>query len=378
MNTRATSGPGTERLTVDLGERSYDIVVGAGELANAGRHMRALLRSPRVVVVTDETVAGLYLETLRAALAAADIDHHVTVLPAGEATKDFAHLQRLAEDILAAGIERSTALVALGGGVIGDIAGFAAGVLLRGLDFIQVPTTLLAQVDSSVGGKTGINTTQGKNLVGLFHQPRLVIADTATLDTLDGRQLGAGYAEVAKYGLLGDAGFFDWLERYGAGVLAGDPDARRHAVLTSCAAKAGIVAADELEAGQRALLNLGHTFAHALEAETGFSERLLHGEAVAFGMVLAFELSVRMRLCPPADAERARRHLADMGLPTRFSRIPGGPWHTEALMAHMQHDKKVHAGRVTFVLVRRIGDAFIARGVDPAEVAATLDAAIAA
>jgi 3-dehydroquinate synthase len=296
-----------ERIRVDLGDRSYDIDVGHGLLAGAGARIRPLLAQPRVVVVTDERVANLYLEELTASLAAAGIVHAAVVLPPGEATKDFPHLADLCDQVLALGIERRTTLLALGGGVIGDITGFAAAILLRGLDFVQVPTTLLAQVDSSVGGKTGINTKAGKNLVGAFHQPKLVLADTATLTTLDDRQLRAGYAEVVKYGLLGDAPFFDWLEEYGDAVLRREPAALQRAVAVSCRAKAAVVAADEREGGIRALLNLGHTFGHALEAETGFGAVLLHGEAVAVGMVLAFELSSRLGLAAAEDAARVRR-----------------------------------------------------------------------
>jgi len=267
-------------------------------------------------------------------------------------------------------------VVALGGGVIGDLAGFAAAVLLRGVRFVQVPTTLLAQVDSSVGGKTAIDTAHGKNLVGAFHQPRLVLADTGVLDTLPRRELLAGYAEVLKYALLGDPGFFDWLEANGRKVIAGDAGARAHAIVTSCAAKAEIVAADEREAGARALLNLGHTFGHALEAETGYDGSLLHGEAVAIGMVLAFALSERLGLCPSADTARVRRHMADVGLPTG---LPGGrAWDAGRLLDHMTRDKKARDGRATFVLVRGIGRAYVEPEVDPAEVRALLETAAAA
>ena len=318
MNTRVGSMPKTDaRIRVNLGDRSYDIVVAEDLLAVAGHHVRPLLPQPRVVVVTDTNVGPLYLEKLTCSLDQAGIAHVSLKLPAGEHTKDFMHLQDLVERLLGASVERGTTLVALGGGVIGDIAGFAAGILLRGVNFVQIPTTLLAQVDSSVGGKTGINTPQGKNLVGLFHQPRLVLTDVRTLDTLDTRQMLAGYAEVVKYGLINDAEFFSWLEVHGAGVCGGDPRAQTHAVLTSCSAKANVVAADEKEAGERALLNLGHTFGHALEAETGYGDALLHGEAVAIGMVMACELSVRLGLCPAADAGRVRRHLQAMGSPHR-------------------------------------------------------------
>ncbi len=370
--------PGSERLTVALGERSYDIVIGSGILEHAGTSLGPLLAAPRVVIVTDTTVDELYRARLTRSLDAAGITWRTEVLPAGEATKDFHHLRGLCERILAAGIDRSTTLVALGGGVIGDITGFAAGILLRGLDFVQVPTTLLAQVDSSVGGKTGINTPQGKNLVGLFHQPRLVLADTATLDTLDARQLRAGYAEMVKYGLIDDPAFFDWLEGNGAALLAGDAAARQRAIKTSCTAKARIVGLDEREAGVRALLNLGHTFGHALEAETGFGEALVHGEAVATGMALAFDLSVRLGLCEGTDAERVRAHLIAAGLPAGFAALPRRGWDADVLLDHMMRDKKVRDGKLTFVLAFGIGEAFIARDVPADTVLAALADAIAA
>jgi 3-dehydroquinate synthase len=352
-----------EVVHVALGDRSYDIRVGEALLREAGAMMRAVLPAPRVVIITDANVAPLYLPALRSSLEAAGISHAHVVLPAGEHTKRFSELERLAERVLDAGIERTTALIALGGGVVGDITGFAAGVLLRGLPYIQVPTTLLAQVDSSVGGKTGINTRHGKNLVGLFHQPRLVLADVATLASLDPRQLRAGYAEVVKYGLIGDPAFFGWLESFGPAVCRGDRAAQQQAVLVSCAAKAAIVVADEREAGQRALLNLGHTFGHALEAETGFGDALLHGEAVAIGMVLAFDLSVQLGLCPAEDAARVRRHLAAIGLPTGLGANLGTQSTPERLVDHMMRDKKVQEGRITFVLAHGIGKAFVSRDV---------------
>lgn len=349
------------QLNVELGDRSYVIRIGTGLLDQAGMLAAPLLAQPRVVIITDAHVAPFYLARLQAALAVAGIRHDAVVLPAGEPTKSFPQLEALCEQLLTLKVERRTTLIALGGGVIGDLVGFTAGITLRGLDFIQIPTTLLAQVDSSVGGKTGINTAQGKNLVGLFHQPRLVLADTQTLSTLDPRQLRAGYAEVVKYGLIGDADFFTWLEAHGPAVLASDRRAIRHAVEVSCAAKAAIVAADEREGGIRALLNLGHTFGHALEAETGFGEALLHGEAVAVGMVLAFALSCRLGYCADADYTRVRDHLAVMGLPTDLRWLHGVD--PDRLIAHMAGDKKVHDGRMTFVLARRIGDAFLDRDV---------------
>ncbi|MFO1113697.1 MAG: 3-dehydroquinate synthase [Rhodospirillales bacterium] len=371
-------GTALERIHVDLGHRSYDIDVGSDLLAGAGLRIRPLLAQPRVIIVTDETVAGLHLGALLASLNAAGIAHATVVLPPGEGTKDFAHLADLCDRVLAAGIERNTTLLALGGGVIGDITGFAAGILLRGLSFVQVPTTLLAQVDSSVGGKTGINTRQGKNLVGLFHQPKLVLADVSTLATLDDRQLRAGYAEVVKYGLLGDAAFFAWLETNAALVLARDPLALRQAVAASCRAKAAIVGADEREGGVRALLNLGHTFGHALEAETGFGLALLHGEAVAIGMALAVDFSARLGLATPDDAALVRRHLAALGLPADLSVLSACGTSADALIAHMRSDKKVRGGRLTFILARGIGSAFVCRDVREDDLRAFLEDALAA
>ena len=370
--------PAPQRLRVELGDRGYDILVGDGLIASAGSYLDEVLTGRRVAVVSDETVAGHYLAPLAASLEAAAIDHHAIVLPPGEGSKDFGQLERLLDDLLEARIERGDTVVALGGGVIGDLAGFAASILRRGVAVVQVPTTLLAQVDSAVGGKTGIDTRHGKNLVGSFHQPRLVLADTAALDTLSRRELLAGYAEVVKYGLIGDAAFFAWLEAEGAGVYEGDPAARRHAVLTSCAAKARIVADDEREAGARALLNLGHTFAHAIEAEAGYGGRVVHGEAVAVGLVLAFTLSARLGLCPADDAERVRRHLADNGLPTTIGEALGEGADAGTLIAHMAQDKKVRDGQTTFVLVRAIGDAFLSRDVEPDALGAVIAESIAA
>ncbi len=355
----------TERITVALGGRSYDIVVGAGLIAEAGALMRPLLRRAQTVIVTDANVARLHLEALQQSLDRSGIAHHGIVLPPGEETKSFAQYAALAEDILAIGIERGTTLIALGGGVIGDLAGFAAATLLRGIDFVQIPTTLLAQVDSSVGGKTAIDSRHGKNLVGAFHQPRLVIADIDTLASLPERELRAGYAEIVKYGVIRDPVFFAWLEANGAALIAGDPAARRHAVIASCRAKAEIVAGDERESGDRALLNLGHTFAHALEAETGFGTALLHGEAVAIGMCLALDLSARLGLCPRADAARLRRHLAAAGLPTGIPAPNGVPLEAAKLLAHMRKDKKARDGRVTLILARCIGQAFTTGDVLP-------------
>jgi 3-dehydroquinate synthase len=366
------------RLRVELGPRSYDILIGPGLIADAGRYLLPLAGPTGVFIVTDERVASLHLPMLAASLQRAGIAQSSVVLPAGEQTKDFAHVAELAEKLLARRIERGSLLIALGGGVIGDITGFAASILLRGIDFVQIPTTLLAQVDSSVGGKTGINTPQGKNLVGSFHQPRLVLADLDALATLPKREILAGYAEVAKYGLIGDRNFFAWLEGHSAALIDGDVEALRHAVAVSCAAKARIVAADEREAGSRVLLNFGHTFGHALEAECGYGDELLHGEAVAIGMVMAFDLSARLGLCPVADAARAARHLASVGLPTALDAIEGRSFTVERLVDHMSRDKKVNDGRIAFVLTRGIGQAFLAKDVALDEVMGLLAEAVAA
>ncbi len=366
------------RQNVSLGERSYDILIGDGLLAAAGSHIAPVLPQPRAVIVTDTTVADFHLATLERSLADAGIDHEALVLPPGEQTKDFAHLEKLIARLLELKIERSTTLIALGGGVIGDLTGFAAAIVLRGIGFVQIPTTLLAQVDSSVGGKTGINTAHGKNLVGSFHQPRLVLADTEVLSTLPRRQVLSGYAEVVKYGIIDRPEFFTWLESHGMAVIEGDPSARRHAVAESCAAKAAIVAEDEREQGRRALLNLGHTFGHALEAETGFGDELLHGEAVAIGMVMALDLSVRLSLCPVEDAARLRRHLAAVGLATGAGQVQGRVWNPRRLLDHMARDKKVSQGRTAFILARGIGQAFLSDKVDAAEVEALLTATLAA
>jgi 3-dehydroquinate synthase len=356
----ATAGP-IDRLRVELGEHAYDILIGPGLIAAAGTHILPLMRRKQAVVVTDETVAKAHLAPLIASLDAVGIAHHTVTLPPGEGTKDFAHFGKLVDDVLACTIERGTMLVALGGGVVGDICGFAAATLLRGIDFVQIPTTLLAQVDSSVGGKTAINTRAGKNLLGAFYQPRLVLADTGALATLPRREVLAGYGEVVKYGLIADAGFFDWLDAEGGAVCALEPAALNRAVLTSCRMKAEIVAGDERETGDsRALLNFGHTFGHALEAETGFGDALLHGEAVALGMMLAFDFAVRLGIASGQDATRVRRHIERMGLPSELSAI-GLADKADALLAHMGKDKKVRDGKITLILPRRIGDAYVMR-----------------
>ena len=367
-----------ETIRVALGPRSYDVAVGAGLIGRAGRRVAEIAAGAPVFVVTDETVARLYLPELEASLAEAGLTHAAEVLPAGEATKDFAHLERLVGAILDRRPERGSAVVALGGGVVGDIAGVAASLVLRGIALIQIPTTLLAQVDSAVGGKTAINTAHGKNLVGAFHQPRLVLADTAALDTLDRRELAAGYAEIVKYGVIGDRGFFDWLERNGAGVIDGDRDARRRAVLRSCEAKAAIVAEDERERGRRALLNLGHTFGHALEAAAGYGARLLHGEAVAIGMTMALDLSAALGLCPAEDARRVRRHLEAVGLPTAPAEAGLGECRPGDLLGFMHRDKKTRGGRMALVLARGIGAAFVSADVAPEAVEEALRGALAA
>ena len=367
---------GPAALTVDLGERSYDILVGDGLLAGAGKLIAPILAEPRAVVITDENVEKHCLGTLEKSLDESGIDHQSIVLEAGEQTKDFSHVEALWGQLLDHRVERTTTLIALGGGVVGDITGFAAAVTLRGMDFIQIPTTLLAQVDSSVGGKTGINTPQGKNLIGAFHQPRLVLADIGALASLPPREMRAGYAEVVKYGLIADADFFAWLEANGPAVIEGDPEACRHAVLTSCRAKASIVQADETEKGSRALLNLGHTFGHALEAQTGYSNALNHGEAVAIGLGLAFDLSVRMGLCPGDDRDRLRGHLAAVGLPVGLDDLTDGGWSAAGLIDLMGQDKKVRSGAMTFVLLRGIGQAFITQDVDLGLLAEVLEEAL--
>jgi len=343
-----------ETIAVNLGARSYDIHVGPGLLGEAAALLAPLARGP-VPVVTDSNVAALHLATLLGG----GLEARPIVIEPGEASKSFQGLQHLVGELLATGLDRGGLLVALGGGVIGDLAGFAAGVFMRGVAYAQIPTTLLAQVDSSVGGKTAINTMQGKNLVGLFHQPSIVIADTELLKTLPRREVVAGYAEVVKYGALGDRAFFEWLETHGAAALAGDGAAMAQAVAQSCRMKAAIVSRDERESGERALLNLGHTFGHALEAATEYSERLLHGEGVAIGMVLAFRLSARLGLCPAAETDRLVAHLRKAGLPTSIADIAGARPQPGALIDLMRHDKKTKDGRIQFVLARGIGQAFV-------------------
>jgi 3-dehydroquinate synthase len=356
---------------VALGDRAYDIIIGRDVLPSLGHRIARLRPGARVAIVTDRTVAKHWLAQAEAALADAGISSSRIVVGEGESSKSYAVLQDVSEGLIAAKVERNDLVVALGGGVIGDLAGFAASIVRRGVDFVQVPTSLLAQVDSSVGGKTGINSPHGKNLVGAFHQPVLVIADTGVLDTLSPRQFRAGYAEVAKYGVLGDSAFFDWLDANHAGIFSGGA-AREHAIAMSCRAKAAIVARDERETGDRALLNLGHTFGHALEAATGFSDRLFHGEGVAVGMVLAAEFSARLNMISAAEAARVQRHLASVGLPTRLQDIAGfqqeGLGDADTLLALMGQDKKVKRGKLTFILLEQIGKAVIVNDVDPSKV----------
>ena len=358
-------------VNVALGERSYDIVIGRGLLSSLGQRIAALRPGAKVAIVSDQTVAKYHLAAAVAAAENARLAIATIVVPPGESSKSFPVLDRVCDDIIAARIERGDLVVALGGGVIGDLAGFAATIVRRGLDYVQVPTSLLAQVDSSVGGKTAIDSRHGKNLIGAFHQPVLVIADSALLDTLPAREFRAGYAEVAKYGLIGDAGFFAWLEANWQEVFAGGP-AREHAIATSCRAKALTVSRDERETGERALLNLGHTFGHAFEAAAGFSDRLLHGEAISLGMVLAFEFSARRGLLTAADSARVERHLAAVGLPTQLKQVSGSLPDVDRLMDLIAQDKKVKRGKLTFILARGIGTAFIAPNVDAAEVRAFL------
>jgi 3-dehydroquinate synthase len=354
---------------VALDARGYDIVIGRDELQSLGRRIAALRPGARTAIVTDRTVAKYWLEPTEASLAAAGIATSRIIVEEGEGSKTYAGLEQVGEALIAARIERNDLVIALGGGVVGDLAGFAAAIVRRGVDFVQVPTSLLAQVDSSVGGKTGINSPRGKNLLGAFHQPILVVADTAVLDTLSPRQFRAGYAEVAKYGVLGDEAFFTWLEANHADIFTGGA-AREHAIAASCRAKAAIVARDERETGERALLNLGHTFGHALEAATGFSDRLFHGEGVAVGTVLAAEFSAQLGMINESDAARIRHHLARVGLPTHLQDIAGfaqeGLPDADALMVLMAQDKKVKRGRLTFILLEAVGRAVIAPDVEPA------------
>lgn len=356
------------KVHVPLGDRAYDILIGPGLIARAGAEIAARLKGRKAAIITDENVAPLYLNALVDSLTASGIVSSSLVLPAGEKTKSFEHLITACDKVLEARVERNDYVIALGGGVIGDLSGFVAGIIRRGVRFVQIPTSLLSQVDSSVGGKTGINSRHGKNLIGVFHQPDLVLADTDVLNTLSEREFRAGYAEVAKYGLIDKPDFFAWLENNWQSVFSGGA-ARIEAIAASCQAKSDVVVADEHENGQRALLNLGHTFGHALEAATAYdSSRLVHGEGVAIGMVLAHEFSARMNLASPDDAKRVEHHLKEVGLPTRMSQIPGTLPPAEVLMDAIAQDKKVKSGKLTFILTRGIGQSFVANDVPASEV----------
>ena len=362
----------TVTVTVGLGERSYDILIGSGLVTRAGAEIAARLPGVRAAIVTDSNVAASHLAPLQESLTAAGIASEAIVVPPGEKSKDFSHLEQVVDGVLGARLERGDVVIALGGGVVGDLAGFAAGIVRRGMRFVQMPTSLLAQVDSSVGGKTGINTPRGKNLVGVFHQPRLVLADTGVLDTLPPREFRAGYAEVVKYGLIDRPDFFGWLEANWRDVFAGGA-ARSRAIAESCRAKADVVARDEYETGDRALLNLGHTFGHALEAATAYDgARLVHGEGVAIGMALAHRFSARLNRASPDDAARVESHLRAVGLPWRLSDVPGGLPPAERLLEFIQQDKKVSRGALTFILTSGIGQSFVAKDVPVSEVLAFL------
>jgi len=365
-----------ETVHVDLGTRSYNIEIGLDLLAVAGQFVAPFLRRPKVAVITDANVAALHLDSLIAGLADQGIAVTTLTLPAGEATKSWENIQKTVEWLLAKKIERDDILIAFGGGVIGDLAGFAAAILRRGVRFVQIPTTLLAQVDSSVGGKTGINSPHGKNLVGAFYQPQLVLADVSVQQTLSKRDYLAGYGEVAKYGLLGDADFFEWLENNAADAAAGDMAKRINIVRHSCQMKADIVARDEHERGDRALLNLGHTFGHALEAATGYSDRLLHGEGVSIGTALAFEVSQRLGLCSQEAPSRVRAHFKMMEMKCDLADITGDLPDAEGLIAMMGQDKKVIDGVIGFIMARDIGAAFVTRDVDLAVVKSVLQDAL--
>jgi len=353
-------------IPVGLGARAYDVVVGPGLIDRAGEHIAPLLKTKRTAIVTDSNVGEHHGERLAVSLEKAGVAVDVITVPAGEESKSFEGLASLSDQLLDLELDRGDIIVAFGGGVVGDLTGFAASIYKRGIDFIQVPTSLLAQVDSSVGGKTAIDTPRGKNLIGAFHQPRLVLADLDVLATLPAREMACGYAEVIKYGMLGDADFFAWLEAHSHAVLEREVEALTYAVARSVEMKAEIVAEDEKEQGRRALLNLGHTFGHALEAETGFGEELKHGEAVGAGCALAFRFSAALGLCPPEDADRVERALRAAHLPTRLADLPAASFNADRLIAHMGQDKKAEGGALTFILARRIGEAFTAKGVDPA------------
>ncbi|MEZ5691874.1 MAG: 3-dehydroquinate synthase [Rickettsiales bacterium] len=365
----------TEKIQLNIAHHNYDIIVGDRLINKVGKYISPLLKNNQVIIVSDENVAKLYLHRLSNSLEEEKINFRSLVVPAGESTKSLSSFNKLIEDLLAQNPDRKTTLIALGGGVVGDITGFAASVLLRGVNFIQIPTTLLSQVDSSVGGKTGINSSFGKNLIGSFHQPILVLSDVSTLNTLDKRELASGYAEVVKYGLINDVEFFNWLEKNASEMLLGNSELRKEAIVKSCRAKASIVIADEKERNIRAFLNLGHTFAHAFEAETGYSDELLHGEAVAIGMSLAFKASVKLGICPDDDYNRVKNHLNDIGLNTSLLTIRKN-WDINKIMEHFSRDKKAVGDRLTFILTRGIGKAFIASDVNPDIIYKTLQEAL--
>ena len=368
--------PVIQKTKVNLGKRSYDIVVGENIIDDAAAYIMPCLNNSRTVIITDENVAEHQLPRLEHTFIENNIDFETIILPAGESTKSFCYLEKLLDDLLKLRLERSDVIIALGGGVIGDLVGFAASVYLRGINFIQIPTTLLAQVDSSVGGKTGINSTQGKNLIGAFHQPIFVLIDVTTLETLAKRHIIAGYAEIVKYGLINDLTFFNWLEKNGPALISGPQEEslplRIEAIVKSCKAKAAVVAEDEKESGKRALLNLGHTFAHALETENGYNDALYHGEAVAIGIILAFELSNIMALCPQSDVDRVKDHFSATGA----INIKGFSFDIDKLIEHMKVDKKMSAGNLVFVLAQGIGQSFLSKDVSMNDVKAVLENAM--
>lgn len=362
-----------ETLRVELGDRSYDVLVGSGLLEEAHVYIAPFLKQKRATIVTDTEVAQYQLARLQAGLDAGGIRSEIVTVPEGDQSKSFEVLAHVLESFISMKLERSDTVIALGGGMVGDLTGFAASIYLRGIDFIQVPTTLLAQVDSSVGGKTAINSAASKNMIGTFHQPKLVLADISALASLPARQMRAGYAETLKYGLIRDRRFFDWLSQQGDALINGDADCLRHAVLQSCCIKAEIVSADETEHGIRSLLNLGHTFGHALEAATGFSDRLLHGEGVAIGMILAFELSEASGFTSPSDVALVRDHLNLVGLPSAIHQIEGGTPGVTEILDHMAHDKKVSQGQIRFILPRGIGEAFETADIDMSAVKSIIE-----
>jgi 3-dehydroquinate synthase len=365
-----------EKIPVHLGDRSYEIIVGEKILGDAGHYILPLLTNKRTVIITDENVAHHQLTPLNEGLKNYKIDFETIILPAGEATKSMSHVEKLLDQLLELKVERKDCIIAFGGGVIGDLVGFVASIYLRGIRFIQIPTTLLAQVDSSVGGKTGVNCRYGKNLIGSFHQPSLVLTDVASLSTLDQRHIIAGYAEIAKYGLINDVSFFAWLEKNGKDLIEGSAAQkikfRTEAIIKSCHAKATIVANDEKESGQRALLNLGHTFAHALEAENGYNDNLYHGEAVAMGIILAFKLSVNLSICPDLDLNRVENHFYNIG----FRKISDMKFNIDNLLHHMKADKKMSSGKLTFIVASAIGKSYLSNDIDMSDVKAVLNQSI--